>query len=447
MFLFSVTPQGKLCILDYGLMTEVDVDKRFALLDYVSHLLAKDYAATLEDLVVLGFIPRIIQDDPSKRNIVAPLLANILEQLSAGGGANSVNLDQVGKEIDILSEQYPIIIPSYFGLVLRAFGALEGLGLSVDSKYSIVNECFPYLARRLLSDDSPRIRSALRTFLYGSKGRLDVKRIDDLAAGYRTFTVTAAEAASGKVFQELQYASPKSTSLAVRSTASESATVEDIRETDPTLSAAIKILFSEQGNYVQELLLEEAVRIADALSRSISATALRAAQEIASRPLSFLPGNTDSLSNTGKEGNERLPLRLLNPLYPLTVAAKNLERVLSLSPDDVEALRTLKRLLQILAGVDYSSELSQSNESGSRSSGLLDIDDIVLVRQALQRLTALNAGPRTTNEIRSQVRTVLPLLREIGPGARSLAGKFGRKLAGRTLARLAERVSGDRVSQ
>jgi predicted unusual protein kinase regulating ubiquinone biosynthesis (AarF/ABC1/UbiB family) len=39
---FLITPSGKLCILDYGLMTEVQADKRYALLEYVSHLLAKE---------------------------------------------------------------------------------------------------------------------------------------------------------------------------------------------------------------------------------------------------------------------------------------------------------------------------------------------------------------------------------------------------------------------
>jgi predicted unusual protein kinase regulating ubiquinone biosynthesis (AarF/ABC1/UbiB family) len=47
---------GKLCILDYGLMTTVDEDKRFALLEFVSNLLAKDYDATLDGLVYVYII-------------------------------------------------------------------------------------------------------------------------------------------------------------------------------------------------------------------------------------------------------------------------------------------------------------------------------------------------------------------------------------------------------
>jgi predicted unusual protein kinase regulating ubiquinone biosynthesis (AarF/ABC1/UbiB family) len=132
-------------------------------------------------------------------------------QVSNGGGAFSIDIGAIGLEVESLSNEYPIVIPPYFGLILRAFGALEGLGLSVDKDYSIVKECFPYLSRRLLSDDSERIRKALRTFLYGTKGQLDIDRVDELAEGYRSFTATAAAAASGKAFEELRFVSLEKT--------------------------------------------------------------------------------------------------------------------------------------------------------------------------------------------------------------------------------------------
>jgi hypothetical protein len=45
------------------------------------------------DLVRLGFIPEEIARDEAKRNIVAPVLGEVLEQLSAGGGAKAVNVE------------------------------------------------------------------------------------------------------------------------------------------------------------------------------------------------------------------------------------------------------------------------------------------------------------------------------------------------------------------
>ena len=57
-------------------------------------------------------------------------------------------------------------IPSYFALILRAFSVIEGIALRVDPGYSIVQECFPYIARRLLTDNHPRTRAALQQLLY-----------------------------------------------------------------------------------------------------------------------------------------------------------------------------------------------------------------------------------------------------------------------------------------
>ena len=36
----------------------------------------------------------------------------------------------------------------------------------MDPGYSIVQECFPYIARRLLTDNHPRTRAALQQLLY-----------------------------------------------------------------------------------------------------------------------------------------------------------------------------------------------------------------------------------------------------------------------------------------
>lgn len=97
---------------------------------------------------------------------------------------------QVGQEIEKLSKQYPIVIPPWFGLIIRAFSTIEGIGLQLDSDYAIVDECFPYMAKRLLTDPNPRIRAALRTFVYGGADQLNVSRVEDMLSGFQNFTLT-----------------------------------------------------------------------------------------------------------------------------------------------------------------------------------------------------------------------------------------------------------------
>ena len=128
-----------------------------------------------------------------------PVLAETLETLYGSGGGITTKTDalnaqqssrvgELSDKLDALSKEYPLQLPPYFVLILRAFGTLEGLGLSVDSNYAIVDECFPYIARRLLSDDTPRMRKALRSFVYGGSDRLKVSRVKDIAGGFSKFT-------------------------------------------------------------------------------------------------------------------------------------------------------------------------------------------------------------------------------------------------------------------
>lgn len=57
------------------------------------------------------------------------------------------------EDITKVAKDYIFVIPPYFALILRAFSVLEGIGLDIDPDYSIVNACYPYVSKRLLTDD------------------------------------------------------------------------------------------------------------------------------------------------------------------------------------------------------------------------------------------------------------------------------------------------------
>lgn len=60
---------------------------------------------------------------------------------------------QVVDDLAKISEDYVFVIPPYFALILRAFSVLEGIGLEADPDYTIVDECYPYISKRLITDD------------------------------------------------------------------------------------------------------------------------------------------------------------------------------------------------------------------------------------------------------------------------------------------------------
>jgi predicted unusual protein kinase regulating ubiquinone biosynthesis (AarF/ABC1/UbiB family) len=81
-----------------------------------------------------------------------------------------VSVNGVNNVIEAMSKRNREIfkLPTYMLYVTRAFSTLEGIGLSVDENYSILQECYPYLAKRLMTDNSPRAKAALRNMLTGS---------------------------------------------------------------------------------------------------------------------------------------------------------------------------------------------------------------------------------------------------------------------------------------
>ena len=61
--------------------------------------------------------------------------------------------------------------------------------------------------------------------------------------------------------------------------------------------------------------------------------------------------------------------------------------------------------------------------------------------QALKIVPGMNRNGDPSN-IRARMRQILPLIRDSVPGATTLAIRFGRRLVGRSLGRMAERIEG-----
>lgn len=51
------TEDGKLCILDFGLMTEITDNQKYGMLEAIAHLINRDYTEIGQDFKNLDFIP------------------------------------------------------------------------------------------------------------------------------------------------------------------------------------------------------------------------------------------------------------------------------------------------------------------------------------------------------------------------------------------------------
>eukprot|EP00232_Nephroselmis_pyriformis_P025088 CAMPEP_0182856256 /NCGR_PEP_ID=MMETSP0034_2-20130328/2323_1 /TAXON_ID=156128 /ORGANISM="Nephroselmis pyriformis, Strain CCMP717" /LENGTH=708 /DNA_ID=CAMNT_0024987311 /DNA_START=113 /DNA_END=2235 /DNA_ORIENTATION=- len=177
------TPDGRLAILDFGLMTEVDDDIKYGMIEAISHLIHRDYEAIVEDFVTLDFIPDGVDLKP-----ILPVLAKVFDSALEGGGAKNFNFQELAADLAQITFDYPFRIPPYFALIIRAIGVLEGIALVGNPDFALVDEAYPYISKRLLTDDSPRLRQSLRYMVYGRGKVFDAERLIDILEAFEEFS-------------------------------------------------------------------------------------------------------------------------------------------------------------------------------------------------------------------------------------------------------------------
>mmetsp|Transcript_5158 Transcript_5158/g.7268 ORF Transcript_5158/g.7268 Transcript_5158/m.7268 type:complete len:806 (+) Transcript_5158:203-2620(+) len=330
------TTDGKLAILDFGLMTEVTDNQKYGMIEAIAHLINRDYDQIGQDFINLDFIPEGTDTAP-----IVPALTAVFDVALAGGGAKSINFQELAADLAEITFEYPFRIPPYFALVIRAISVLEGIALVGNPNFAIIDEAYPYIARRLMTDDSPRLKAALRYMVYGREGLFDAEKLIDLLQALEKFsavrddgdgsafkvdgvrgTKVVGSAGDFKGSQKLDL-SDRDSDVAggkFRLSNEQSATTVpgDLSQTEQdekTAREALRFFFSPEGKVFREFILEEVVSVVDASSRE-------AAQELAK-----------SL------GLDSLPVpsffRALNP---------------ALSDQDRQMVQQIRKLVQFLLG-------------------------------------------------------------------------------------------------
>jgi hypothetical protein len=225
-------------------------DLQRILIEHVAHLTSGDYKEVPRDLLLLGFIPEDKADLVEDSGVVETL-ADIYSAWTSGGGAAAINVNQVVSRMQDLTAQKGNLfrLPPYFAYIAKSFSVLEGIGLTNDPKYSIVNECLPYISKRLLTDKEA-MGPALSSFIFGPNKEnwdriVDYKRVEQLVEGFDEYTTSASGALLGK---------------------------EDLSRTELMEDAAEQILdlvITEEDTPLQQILLEQLAKIVTAGGRTV----------------------------------------------------------------------------------------------------------------------------------------------------------------------------------
>jgi len=164
---------GRLCYLDFGMMSEVSRESRSGLIQAVVHLVNKNFDKLSQDFVKLGFLSEEVNLEP-----IVPafqdVFINAVEQ-----GVSKMDFKSVTDDMSGVMYKFPFRLPPYYALIIRSLLTLEGIALSVDPNFKILGAAYPYFARRLMEDPDPQLRESLKEMLFDNK-KFKWDRLEDL---------------------------------------------------------------------------------------------------------------------------------------------------------------------------------------------------------------------------------------------------------------------------
>ena len=168
-------PDGRMAYIDFGMMDQLEETTKETLVDALVHVVNKDYNDFAEDLVNLGFLTPDTNICP-----IVPALEAVLGN-AIGKNVKDFNFKTITDEFSELMYEYPFRVPAKFALIIRSLVTQEGIALSLNPNFKIVEVAYPYVARRLLTGDSPGLRRRLLNVLF-KDGKFQWQRLEDLIA-------------------------------------------------------------------------------------------------------------------------------------------------------------------------------------------------------------------------------------------------------------------------
>lgn len=125
---------GKLCYLDFGMVSYVEASQRYSIIEAVVHMVNRDFNALAELYRRMGFIPSDVNTAP----IVDALEKALPDVLNAPVG--DFNFKNVINKLGDVMYKFPFSLPPFYIAIIRCLGVLEGLAIQVHfSKYSFLS--------------------------------------------------------------------------------------------------------------------------------------------------------------------------------------------------------------------------------------------------------------------------------------------------------------------
>jgi len=183
-------PDGRLCYLDFGMMSYADTKQRNGFLLAVIHVVNRDWGALVRLYQRLGFIP----EGTNLKPIEDALELALPDVLNAD--ISELNIKNIFNKLGNIFYMYPFSLPPFYISIIRCLGVLEGLAIQVDPKARVVSKSYPFVASKVLTDKQEELQVAFQQLVFAKDGRaLRWDRLESLleeAKDSTSYDVTAA---------------------------------------------------------------------------------------------------------------------------------------------------------------------------------------------------------------------------------------------------------------
>lgn len=164
---------GRLAYLDFGMMSTIKPHQRYGLIQAIVHLVNRDFEALGQDYINLEFLTPDTDLTP-----IIPALADVFNN-ALGASVAELNFKKITDDMSAMMYEFPFRVPAYYALIIRSMVTLEGIAINIDPNFKVLSKAYPYVAKRLLTDQSPELRASLKDLLF-KDGSFRWNRLENL---------------------------------------------------------------------------------------------------------------------------------------------------------------------------------------------------------------------------------------------------------------------------
>ncbi|XP_050209430.1 uncharacterized protein LOC126660133 [Mercurialis annua] len=158
------TSSGKLGFLDFGLLCQMEKKHQFAMLASIVHIVNGDWESLVRSLTEMD----IVKPGTNIRRVTMELEES-LGEVEFTNGIPDVKFSRVLSKIWSVALKYHFRMPPYYTLVLRSLASLEGLAVTADPNFKTFEAAYPYVVRKLLTENSAETRSILHSVVLNKR--------------------------------------------------------------------------------------------------------------------------------------------------------------------------------------------------------------------------------------------------------------------------------------